>query len=166
MIRTVSVSGSRWTSVTSPNSHRTDFDPAWSPDGRLIAFARHRVREFDGEPAGPPAIFLISRDGSDLRRLTHGRSPSWSPDGRDLVFLSGGSIYRMSAEGGTRRLVVRGLRKPSLVRWSPDGERLLFTASARVDEPNELWVTNADGTERVRILHDAYVGGADWQPGS
>ncbi len=58
--------------------------PAWSPDGRQIAF----VRPVDGKTQ----IFLLSLDGGEPMALTHTRygasSPKWSPDGKDILFAS------------------------------------------------------------------------------
>jgi dipeptidyl aminopeptidase/acylaminoacyl peptidase len=58
--------------------------PAWSPDGRQIAF----VRPIDGKTQ----IFILSLDGGEPIQLTHSRygasSPKWSPDGQDLLFAS------------------------------------------------------------------------------
>jgi len=56
--------------------------PAWSPDGRQLAF----VRNTDGKPQ----VFLLSFDGGEPMQLTHFRfgasSPKWSPDGKDILF--------------------------------------------------------------------------------
>ena len=54
--------------------------PAWSPDGRQIAFSSHRNHR--------GGIFLMNADGSDVKRLTDGgeESPSWSPDGQRIAF--------------------------------------------------------------------------------
>ena len=54
--------------------------PAWSPDGRKIAFARNG--------SGDDGIYVMDADGSDVRRLTSGQDlePSWSPDGTQLAF--------------------------------------------------------------------------------
>jgi len=56
--------------------------PAWSPDGRQLAF----VRNTDGKPQ----IFLLNLDGGEPQQFTHFRygasSPKWSPDGKEILF--------------------------------------------------------------------------------
>jgi Tol biopolymer transport system component len=62
----------------------------WSPDGSSMAISR----TIDGAPTiydGPSAVYLIDRDGTNLRQLT--RDPldlatGWSPDGSKLMFAS------------------------------------------------------------------------------
>jgi Tol biopolymer transport system component len=149
-IRIVSVSTKRWTSLTTPSLHFTDTEPAWSPDGKTIAFVRQHDR-------ASPAIILIGRDGHGLRRLTSGRSPSWSPDGESIAFASGDSIYRISADGRGRTRILHNLRAPD-VRWSPDGRKLLYTTGT------DVWVMNRDGRDRMRVVHNASVDGVAWQP--
>ncbi len=86
-------------------------NPAWSPDGRRIAF-----RRFDGHlggpqlgSAGPSDLYLVNADGSGLRRLTRHaenlRWFAWSPDGRTIAFLRNKEVYTVRADGsGERRL--------------------------------------------------------------
>jgi TolB protein len=70
--------------------------PAWSPDGRRIAFERG--------PGGHREIYVADADGSNVRRLTTGnddRMPAWSPDGKTLVFTSNrsrgdGDVYKLN----------------------------------------------------------------------
>jgi Tol biopolymer transport system component len=154
-IRIVSVTTKKWTSVTKPRSDVEDDDPAWSPHGHTIAFARR----LNG---GTPTLYLVHPDGSALRRLTNGRSPSWSPDGKSLAFALGDSVYEIRADGRGRKRVLRGLRTP-LVRWSPDGRKLLCTSCTyRCD----VWTADVDGTHRRRILHRVRIDGIAWRPGS
>jgi TolB protein len=60
------VDGSNSTRLT--NNPAADWQPAWSPDGRLIVFTSGSLSEgFD--------LFVINADGTDLRRLTN--TPGW-----------------------------------------------------------------------------------------
>ena len=80
-----------------------DADPAWSPDGRRIAFNSNRDGDYE--------IYVMNADGSGQRNLTDNASldalPAWSPDGREIVFESeraekgNRDVYVMSASNGT-----------------------------------------------------------------
>jgi Tol biopolymer transport system component len=147
--------------LTSPSRRRADSAPAWSPDGRTIAFVRQPVGRRGG--VGAPAIHLMSANGAGVRRLARGTSPSWSPNGRQIVYSRGDGIYRIGADGDGRTRIVGGLgtRGPSLQpRWSPDGRRILY-----VTRPGGIWVMEVDGTDAVRVIRRPGLSGAGWQPG-
>jgi Tol biopolymer transport system component len=70
-------------------------DPAWSPDGRQIAFVSMRDGAWE--------IYVARADGTSTQRLTHStvmnQSPSWSPDGKRIVYESNMDIMSMLADG-------------------------------------------------------------------
>jgi Tol biopolymer transport system component len=83
-------------------------DPAWSPDGRKIAFVSDRD--------GNSEIYVMNANGSGQRSLTrnpaYDADPAWSPDGRKIAFVSNRDgnygVYVMNADGsGQRRLAQR-----------------------------------------------------------
>jgi TolB protein len=102
--------------------------PAWSPDGRWIAFESDR--DGDGE------IFVMASDGTRLRQLTHNKTPdgmpAWSADGKSILFLPGGHMqehpqwYRVALEGGRARPAEHGPANPDSVQ-SPDGRLAVYT---------------------------------------
>jgi Tol biopolymer transport system component len=85
-----------------------DTTPAWSPDGKLIAFTTNRD--------GPQHIYVMNADGTSVRRVSQGNfndvSPAWSPDGNWIAFASfrGGStdVYVMDTRGGNVRKITSG----------------------------------------------------------
>src|SRR3954464_14371018 len=102
--------------------------PAWSPDGKTLAVSLSRE--------GGSQLFLISPDGSGVRRLTSTSAidtePRFSPDGQWIYFTSdrGGSpqVYRMPASGGggePQRVTFEGSYNVS-PRLSPDGRTLAY----------------------------------------
>ena len=65
-----------------PRQGRT---PAWSPDGKWVAFESDR-----GSPDGSYAVFVVPRDGGRVRQVTpfeiNANHPKWSPDGQQIAF--------------------------------------------------------------------------------
>jgi Tol biopolymer transport system component len=161
-IRVVSLRAARMLRPVTRPRDRADTLPAWSPDGRTIAFARQRLKPTNNVYR-PPAIYLIGRNGRGLRRLARGTSPSWSPDGQHLVYAKGNAIYRIGADGDGRTRIAGGLAGRGDVlqpRWSPDGRKILFVTAG-----GGIWLMDVDGSDRVRVLRRPEVNGAGWQPG-
>ena len=64
-----------------------DYAPAWSPDGRWIAFSTDRNDSFDLYLAAPDGSGVLPLVTSDLDEYF----PTWSPDGRWIVYTAGRS---------------------------------------------------------------------------
>ena len=89
------------------------WDPAVSPDGRLVAF-----RGYYGLADGAYALYVVGADGCAVRRLTRSiaGNPSWSPDGKWIVLRY--ERGRGTLEGASERL---GAHPPHR-RWArPSG---------------------------------------------
>ncbi len=109
-----------------------DFEPAWSPNGKLIAFLRR------GSPALQNRLFVMRSDGSGAR-VVRGVSvgagaPTWSPSGKEIAYWQSGrtgrgEIYAVRPDGSGRRKIVAEADYGG--SWSPDGKRLLVCSSLR-----------------------------------
>jgi serine/threonine protein kinase/Tol biopolymer transport system component len=105
--------------VSFPSSTRPDLDPAFSPDGRKLAFVSER--------SGSRELWLSDADGSSATPLTSRRGtlvgrPSWSPDGRFIAF-HGPGIQVMSADGRSGHQLSDDGERPT---WSADGASIYF----------------------------------------
>jgi TolB protein len=116
-----------------------DAAPAWSPDGRKVAFEGRR----DGSNNG---LYVMNADGSGQQRLAwRAHAPAWSPDGRRIAFIWGPKIRVMNADGTEHRTLFKGHGGGSL-RWSPDGRRLAFLSVGELcNSCFTLHVVNTDG---------------------
>jgi TolB protein len=181
-VYTVKADGSDLTPIgpgCTPEACGDDRDPAWSPDGKSIAFTREWGPGKNGE-IQHSEVFLMSTDGKGVRQLTHlndrrpfsrsVRGAAWSPDGRRLVFAvhnsnsatpgNGRALFVVGTDGeGMHRLTRWNLRAGDHPDWSPDGSRILFTA-VFVEDPDadldwgrigDLYTVRADGTAPRRL---------------
>ena len=165
-IATVTLDGSRARRLTTDG--RYDHLPAWSPEGRRIAYMSDR------NPAEPSyaALWVLSLQGDDLAPdidlvlPNEGRTafaPRWSPDGERFAVLSAerpdrireGVFVRVSglvvvvADGSTQHAVTGGVI--SGVSWSPNGMRL---ALVRRQGPDAQLVTIAANGSDERVIRE------------
>jgi len=136
--------------------------PAWSPDGRRLAFTSIRRG----------GLFVAVADGSGLRRVTRSPTldvqPAWSPDGRRLAFARTVPGYR--EEIFTVGIDGRGLRRLTRSRdqdvepdWAPNGKRIAWASTStgtRFAHPL-VRTMNPDGTAKRSVMPGA---SPDWSP--
>jgi serine/threonine protein kinase/Tol biopolymer transport system component len=126
--------------LTSPPDQEYDCEPAFSPDGLSVAFARGSVG------SGRRDLFVLTVSGGDPRRLTSGNSgdsPVWTQDGREIVFSSelGGlrSLWRIPVSGGTPRPVAGVGEMAFSPSISRKGNQLVYR---RAVESTAVWRIN------------------------
>ena len=119
--------------------------PAFSPDGREIAFVTKRGADPDRSDDWDVYV-IAAAEGAKERQLTHTPEadgnpdwespPAWSPDGKTIAYLHGGpvkdieyatdSLALIPAAGGEARVLTAGLdRNLTHPRWSADGRSIL-----------------------------------------
>ncbi|HEY0322188.1 MAG TPA: hypothetical protein VGC66_14610 [Pyrinomonadaceae bacterium] len=108
--------------------------PAWSPDGKHIAF-RRMLGEMNSE------VFVANADGSNARNLTNHPAfdgwPAWSPDGTQIAFASNRNanyqVFIMNADGTNVRLLANTEGRATAPHWGRDGTRVYFPICKKVD---------------------------------
>ena len=130
--------------------------PAWSPDGKKIAFYAFGL----SNPSRNPEIWVMDADGSSQKRITdHGLDPTWSPDGRQIAFASKRDgvfqIYAMNSDGSNARRLTKHNAEDSNPAWAPDGASIVFI-SATGDDRRGLFLMGADGSKPRGIAHSKH----------
>ena len=138
--------------------------PAYSPDGRTIAYS---VRD--------SGIYIVGATGESARRLTtFGAYPSWSPDGSQIVFsseevetpyntLGSGRMWTVAVAGGSPTEVVvekrvndYGMYQPA---WSPSGTHVAYWVND--GGQRDIEVIPVTGGTPQKVVDDAPL---DWAP--
>lgn len=122
--------------------------PAWSPNGRRLAFDAVVNRNYD--------LWVMAPDGRGRRRVTTNAAPdysaAWSPDARFIVFTSdrgGEDLFVIGADGQNERRLTTDPRPDWGAAWSPDGTRIAFAGNSR--DNLEVEVVNVDGSGRLAL---------------
>jgi TolB protein len=155
------VQGAGDAAIVNLSQHRAaDWQPAWSPDGKQVAFSSYRDGNWE--------IYAVQADGTDLVRLTNDPatdfSPSWSPDGTRLLFMSrrrgDADLFVLDLATSKLTQLTRSKRDEYEPAWSPDGEWIAFVT--QMDDQSDIWVMHADGSDPVNLTQSRYAD--DFEP--
>ena len=166
----------------------TTTDPAWSPDGRQIAFT-HNEDVGEATTFTDDDVFVMAADGGNIRQLTpevdgsSSNQAAWSPDGQRIVYVRGPSIHSavvattplafgellvVDADGGESSRLTTA-EPDAAPAWSPDGREVVFVRGHDLNKPSgdmDLFIVDAAGgtpralTRTPRWLETAPV----WSP--
>jgi Tol biopolymer transport system component len=160
-----------------------EFFPAYSPDGKRIAFVRltddgaNGVLGIRDLASGKVTLLESTRHGPPKNELG---GPSWSPDGRQLVYFdiakgaegtppSSCELIIVNADGTGRH----ALKTPDLAAgdpdWSPDGSTIVFSvdpihqwADQNIDAHPDVYEIHPDGTGLKRLTVGAGSAAPSW----
>jgi Tol biopolymer transport system component len=141
----------------------SNWGPALSPDGRLIAFAKGFTAT---------ELYVIQIDGTPQRRIT--TSPidafdggEWSPDATTLLYAAGGNyddtdLWAVGLDGRPERRLVGTPGKDGGPTWSPDGRSIAYfnTTGGR----SRVMVAAADGSDPHPISDIGDWFAPQWSP--
>ena len=142
-------------------------NPAWSPDGRKVAFIWDRAgvsNLYLADASGP------SRQPAALTHFSDGQLNSlfWSRDGAVLYFPRDGDLWQVAAAGGEPHAVWSTPEPEMDIALSPDGQRVAFVrpAGSRGGHGGSDLVVRSFATgAETRLVHDAAgIGGINWSP--
>jgi Tol biopolymer transport system component len=151
------------------NPGESDYRPAWSPNGKKIAF----LRGFH--------LFIMNGDGTGLQDLTGAAGflpsaqPVWSPDGSTILFSMGPSqgpsgldVWRVHPDGsGLVNVTADGLFNGD-AGWSPDGSRIVYIRNTSdgvsQTEDRGIYSIAPDGTGRIQLTASERDSKPAWSP--
>jgi serine/threonine protein kinase len=124
------------------------YDPSWSPDGTMLAFATEGVRDAYSRITASELWTVHLESGKTTKLPTGGDAvqPAWSPGGARIAYWSNTlgqrDIRTIPAAGGSPVAVTNDPATDWAPEWSPDGKWLYFV-SDRGGSPN-LWRVGID----------------------
>lgn len=152
------------------NESMWDMEPAWSPDGKRIAFISDRDNENN--------IYVMNADGSNVKNLTKqilstegysSHAPTWSPDGKHIAFIAkflySQGIYIINPDG-TNMIKLTDLPDFNCltehISWSPDGKHIVFVSNV---DGLGIYVMDANGSNVTRLTDNTTCEASpSWSP--
>ena len=148
--------------------------PAWSPDGKKIAYA-----QLDRE-AKRMSIYTARADGTSVNRVVEmekadAKQPVWSPDGTEIAYVVHGEIHWASRQ--IRFINLKTRKQETLLpdddarrwqpAWSPVHNKIAFTLYRREPPQQSIFIGNRNGSGLQRMVDGIFIMGGKvltWSP--
>ena len=144
------VSSSYGKALTQLTQHPGDCCPAWSPDGKQIAFSRIAAEAY--------GIYIVSAGGGEPKKVSH-EDPrkkrgelAWTADGKFIAFSGdspqgGSQIFLLSVDDSSVWPMTspQGQDRDWGPSFSPDGTQMAFVRANGAGFPEEIFVTRTEG---------------------
>ncbi|RJP29945.1 MAG: hypothetical protein C4527_10735 [Candidatus Omnitrophota bacterium] len=131
--------------------------PAWSPNGKTIAFACRWDEE--------NALFTVNADGGQPVKVYDKKGacePHWSPDAKLLVYETETHICTIQPDGQKNRLITYWGGIQRYGQWSRDGNHLVYCQGVSENGPWELYIVPSGGGTAVRLTEGDSDMNPDW----
>ena len=159
--KSLDVDGGNLRNIT--NTPGMDQYPAWSLDGKSIAFQSNRDENWE--------IYVMDAGGNNQHNITNNpttdSNPSWSPNSKRIAFVSdrdgNREIYVMDADGNNQHNITNNPATENFPTWSPNGKKIAF--SSYRDDSQEIYVMDADGNNQQNLTNNPATDGKPaWSP--
>lgn len=150
--------GDIWTVPASKGSARNltrssgaaERDPAWSPDGRWIAYFSDVTGEYElylAQSDGKGEVRQLTRDGKIFRY-----APTWSPDSKYIAFSdkTGAKHLHAVANGTTRVIDTDPQAELTRLSWSPDSRWLAYTKTGE-NRLTAIWIYDVEQSKTQQV---------------
>jgi TolB protein len=146
------------------NDPGADNLPAFSPDGRTIAFrSQNTIKVMNADGTNQRVVTSIISDNSPYP--WHEKSSlSWSPDGKKIAFSESGEIFTVNIDGSNRTNLTNHPASDIEPAWSPDGSRILFLSSRVFYWTMHTMKTDGSDVRELPSDGELWDMSPDWSP--